>query len=130
MRDDGINKVQRAANQNIARKINGAGATNAGGEANQNTPVQQKKSVQEVDEDENLDDVDFELTSHNLVRLSSTGGEARRKVKNFVESMINDKDDDDDEDLPDMNQVPIYFSLFWFLHCFCNLKFLVYWDAA
>ena len=56
----------------------------------------------------NSDDDEFELTSHNLVRLSSTGGKARQKVKKFVESMINDNDNDkDDDDLPDMNQVSV-----------------------
>lgn len=66
-------------------------------------------------EDEVHNSDDFELTSHNLVRLSSTGGAARQKVKNFVESMINDNDNDkDDDDLPDMNQVSVQ-TIFLFI---------------
>ena len=54
-----------------------------------------------------IGDDDLELTPDNLVRLSSTGGAARLKVKKFVESMINANDDDkdDDDELLDMNQV-------------------------
>eukprot|EP00111_Clytia_hemisphaerica_P005802 TCONS_00016792-protein len=75
----------------------------------------QKENIRfEADEDE-----DFELNTGNLVRLSSTGSEARMKVKKFVESMIDHrKDEDGDGDLPDMNQAQFielwksFFSLF------------------
>ena len=71
------------------------------------TDEENKNTLAGVHNNSNDDD-DFELTSHNLVRLSSTGGAARQKVKNFVESMINDNDNDKDNDnLPDMNQVSV-----------------------
>ena len=60
------------------------------------------------------EDEDFELNTGNLVRLSSTGSEARMKVKKFVESMIDHRKDGDDDDLPDMNQVSCFSFLLFF----------------
>ena len=73
------------------------------------------------------DDDDFELTSHNLVRLSSTGGAARKKVKKFVESMINDNDNDKNNDnLPDMNQVSVQTISFFIARQIYFSNFLPY----
>ena len=68
---------------------------------------------------------DFELNTGNLVRLSSTGSEARMKVKKFVESMIDHRKDGEDDDLPDMNQVSCFSFLLFFNHNVIEVYFLL-----
>ena len=48
----------------------------------------------------------FDFDTSNLLDMTTSGEEARLKVKQFVEFMIEDKNEDD-YDLPDMNQVCI-----------------------